>query len=316
MDDRGELRIGAAHIAEEFLDVEATVEKDCEYIREAGELGLDLLVFPEYHVPSAPNWWEFSPDYSFEEYYVELLKNAVTVPGPAVEQLSTAAAEAGCVVVVGINLKEPNGHTLYNAQLVLDADGTVLGTRRKLVPTKSERMVHAGGTGRDVRVFETAIGTVGGLMCGEHLNHLLAFSLMAEGQEFHAASWPQYSSKYTRDDIERIIGVRTRFHAEAAKVPTALAMGTVTEELAEAIGAPELTTYPSMSAVISPKGEYLAGPEWDGEGIVHASIDPEQRLWEKSHHDLVGHYNRFDIFDLRINDASREPITRVSEEDR
>ncbi|MFB6195758.1 MAG: nitrilase-related carbon-nitrogen hydrolase [Haloplanus sp.] len=302
-------RIGAAQLAEVYLDRAATVAKDCDYIRRAGDLGLDLLVFPEYHVPASPKWFRHDPDLTFEEYYRRLLDEAVTPSSPAVDRLSEAAADAECAVVVGVNWKEtPGAGTLYNAQLYLDADGSVLGVRRKLVPTLYERLVHAGGSGADVRVFDSSVGTLGGLLCGEHLNHLLAFALLAQGQELHAASWPRYVG-YDREALDRLIGVRTRFHAEAAKAPTALAMGTVTDDLADAIGKPSLSEGPSLSAVVGPTGEYLAGPKFDGEGIVHAEVDLADRALEHSHHDLAGHYNRFDVFDLHVDREARTPVT-------
>jgi nitrilase len=305
----GRVHVGAAQVAEVYLDRAATVEKDCEYVRQAGDLGLDLLVFPEYHVPASPKWFRHDPDLDFETYYRRLLAEAVTVPSPAVDRLAEAAADAECALVVGINYKErPTAGTLYNAQLYVDSDGSVLGVRRKLVPTLYERLVHAGGDGTDVRTFDTALGTVGGLMCGEHLNHLLAFALLAQGQELHAASWPRYVG-YDREALQRLIGVRTRFHAEAAKTPTALAMGTVTDELADAIGEPELSDGPSLSAVVGPTGEYLAGPRFEGEGIVHAEVDLNDRALEHAHHDLAGHYNRFDIFDLHVDRGERSPLS-------
>ncbi|MFB6102193.1 MAG: nitrilase-related carbon-nitrogen hydrolase [Haloplanus sp.] len=308
-ESRRTLRIGAAQVAEVYLDRAATIRKDCEYVRRAGELGLDLLVFPEYHVPASPKWFRHDPDLTFEEFYERLLAEAVTAQSPAVDRLTEAASDADCAVVIGVNWKaEPTAGTLYNAQLYIDADGSLLGVRRKLVPTLYERLVHAGGSGVDVQVFDASMGTLGGLMCGEHLNHLLAFALLAQGQELHAASWPRYVG-YDREALQRLIGVRTRFHAEAGKVPTALAMGTVTDDLADAIGDPSLSEGPSLSAVVGPTGEYLAGPQFDGEGIVHAAVDLTDRAHEQSHHDITGHYNRFDIFDLHVDRGAQTPLS-------
>lgn len=303
------LRIGAAQVAGVYLDRAATVREDCEYIRRAGEQGVDLLVFPEYHIPASPKWFRHDPDLSFEAYYERLLAEAVRPGSRAVDRLAEAADDADCAVVVGVNwTPDDTAGTLYNARLYLDADGSVLGVRRKLVPTLYERLLHAGGDGTDVRVFESSIGTLGGLLCGEHLNHPLAFALLAQGEELHAAGWPRYVG-YDREALERLIGVRTRFHAEAAKAPTALAMGTVTDELAADIGKPSLSDGPSLSAVIGPTGEYLAGPKFEGEGIVHATVDPSARAREHSHHDLAGHYNRFDVFDLHVDRGAHTPLS-------
>lgn len=89
---QGTLRVGAAQVAEAYLDREGTVEKDCRYIREAGELGLDLLAFPEFHVPSRPTWYRFVDDVAFEDYYAALFDQAVTVPGPAASRSSSPPA--------------------------------------------------------------------------------------------------------------------------------------------------------------------------------------------------------------------------------
>ena len=311
-DDHATYRVGAAQVAEVFMDREATVEKDCAYIREAGELGLDLLVFPEFHIPARPTWHQHT-DRPFDEYYKELFDNAVAVPGPVTERLSEAAHQAGVAVVVGVNEKVADtAGTMYNSLVFIDKDGTLLGVRRKLVPTLGERLFHTGGTGEDVCTFESSLGTLGGLMCGEHTNHLLCYSMLAQGEELHAAAWPAFP-KYDREVRERRIGIRTRYHAFTGGVPTVAATGVVTEELADAIGAPDLPTDSGTSSIIAPTGEYLDGPMWEGEGIVHAEIDMGDRVRSKASHDVTGHYNRFDVFSLTVNQQRHDPIQFVDD---
>jgi nitrilase len=146
--------------------------------------------------------------------------------------------------------------------------------RRKLVPTPYERLVHAGGSGADVRVFDAAVGTVGCLLCGEHLNHVLAFALLAQGQASHAASWPRYVGD-DREALERRPDAVSRRGGESTDRARD---GTVTDDLAAAIGDPTLSEGPSLSAVVSPSGEYPAGP-------------------------------RFDVFDLHVDRDPREPVS-------
>lgn len=305
-------RIGAAQVAEVYMDREATVEKDIEYIHEAGKLDLDMLVFPEFHIPAAPGWYRYI-DTTQKEYYKQLFDNAVTVPGPAIDQLCEAARQANVAVVMGINEKiEGTAGTMYNSLVFIDNEGSLLGVRRKLVPTNIERLFHAGGTGKDVCVFDSSLGTISGLMCGEHTNHLASYSVLAQGEELHAAAWPAFP-QYDRDIRKKNIGIRTRYHAFTGGVPVASASGVVTEELAEAIGVPDLSTDSGTSSIIAPSGEYLAGPKWEGEGIVHAEIDLGNRVRSKATHDITGHYNRFDIFSLTINRQSHDPIKYVNE---
>lgn len=307
-------RVGAAQVAEVYMDSVATVEKDCEYIQEAGELGLDLLVFPEFHIPAAPGWSRYVED-SHDIYYKQLFDEAVTVPGPIIDRLCEAAAEADVVVVCGINEKVAGtGGTMYNSQVFIDNDGTLLGVRRKIMPTSVERLFHTGGTGEDVRTFDSSLGNLGGMMCGEHTNHLLGYAILAQGESIHAAAWPAFP-QYDRETREARIGIRTKFHAFTGGVPTVCATGVVTEELAAAIGAPDLSTDSGTSAIVSPSGTYLAGPRWEGEGIVHAKVDMGDRVRSKATHDVTGHYNRFDIFNLTVNRDPHHPIQFVEEHD-
>ena len=307
-DTQQQLHVGAAQVAEVYLDREETIQKDCTYIERAGKQGIDLLVFPEFHVPASPHLYTYDDSYTFEEFYERLFENAVTVPGPAIDEICAAAKEANTAVVLGINEKRPNtAGTLYNSLVFVDADGTLLGVRRKLMPTSTERLFHAGGSGEDVRVFESSIGTLGGLVCGEHTNHLASYSLLALNEELHAAAWPAFPN-YDREARERRIGIRTRYHAFTGAVPTVAASGVINEELAESVGRPGWGADSGTSSIIAPDGQYLAGPKWEGEGIVSAHIDLGERTRIKSKHDVVGHYNRFDIFDVRVNQKPHEPI--------
>jgi predicted amidohydrolase len=49
-------------------------------------------------------------------------------------------------MVVSIGVNERDGGTLYNTQLLFDADGTLIQRRRKITPTHFERMIWARAT--------------------------------------------------------------------------------------------------------------------------------------------------------------------------
>jgi nitrilase len=55
--------------------------------------------------------------------FLKLLDQSVTVPSLVTEALSEACRQAGVVVSIGVN--ERDGGTLYNTQLLFDADGTL-----------------------------------------------------------------------------------------------------------------------------------------------------------------------------------------------
>ena len=60
------------------------------------------------------------------------------------------------------------GGTLYNAMLFIDNTGEIMGCRRKLVPTVAERTIWGRGDGSDLTVYNTDLGNIGGLICGEN----------------------------------------------------------------------------------------------------------------------------------------------------
>ena len=56
------------------------------------------------------------------------------------------------------------------------------------------------------------------------------------------------------------------------------------------------------SCIIDPYGHYLTEPVWDQEAIIYAELDMSLPSSCKMEHDVVGHYARPDILELKIND--------------
>lgn len=305
------VRLAAAQVAEVYLDAEATIEKDCEYVRRAGEEGVDLVVFPEFHVPAAPQWCKYDDGYDHGEYYAALYENSIDVSdGPGrLAPLCEAAREAGVAVVIGITQRAAGPATsMYNAQAFIDSHGNFLGTRRKLVPTKRERLFHCGGDGTDLRTFDSELGALGGLICGEHTNPLAIFATLAAGEDLHAACWPAFAWR-DEETRTRNVGIRSQYHSFVGQVPTVAATGVVDDSLAEAIGKPEWAGTGGTSSVIGSDGAVLAGPKLEGEGLVVTDVPLSEQVEGKATHDILGHYNRFDVFDLRVDRTPHTPIT-------
>jgi aliphatic nitrilase len=104
------------------------------------------------------------------------------------EAVAAAARRHGMVVVLGVN--ERDHGSLYNAQLIFDADGRLVLKRRKITPTFHERMIWGQGDGSGLRVVDTAVGRIGALACWEHYNPLARYALMAQHEEIHVAQFP------------------------------------------------------------------------------------------------------------------------------
>jgi nitrilase len=99
-----EFTLGAAQAAPVYFDREASTDKACELIREAGKLNVDLLGFGETWLPGYPF---FHPTSHLAESRVRYLENAVEIPSPTTERLCDAAREARTDVAIGVAELDP-----------------------------------------------------------------------------------------------------------------------------------------------------------------------------------------------------------------
>ena len=213
------------------------------------------------------------------------------------------------VVVIGIN--ERDGGSLYNTQLIFDADGSLLGKRRKIMPTFHERMVWGWGDGSGLRVFETKIGRIGALICWEHYMPLARYALISEGEEIHCSHFP---GSMAGDSMSKQIDAAIRHHAVESGAFVVNATGWLTDKQREEIASDKsLLKYLRggiCTGIVSPYGLYLAGPLPEGEGMAVAEINLKDIVRQKNVLDTVGHYSRPDILRLKID---RSPWKIVEE---
>ena len=151
---------------------------------------MQFATFPETVVPYYPYFSFVQPACQIiaGREHLKLLDQAVTVPSPATDAIGEACRQAGVVVSIGVN--ERDGGTLYNTQLLFDADGTLIQRRRKISPTYHERMVWGQGDGSGLRAVDSKVGRIGQLACWEHYNPLARYAMMADGEQIHSAMYP------------------------------------------------------------------------------------------------------------------------------
>ncbi len=323
-DEFPKVTVAAVQAAPVYLDREATVERACRLIEEAGRRGARVIGFPEGFVPGHPLWYHFHPATGprSREYATRLFKNAVAVPSPATEALGQAAQRAQAYVVIGVCEKVPaTVGTLYNSLLFFDPHGRVVSVHRKLTPTVGERLVHAPGMPVGLRVLETEYGGISGLMCGENSNPLAVFALIAQQTMIHVASWPNLPGRGMLARSERAL-LAGRAFAFAAKAFVLNCCGTVTDEMVEVLAYTsddraflrrrDLT---GGSSIVGPTGDAIAGPLGSEDGILCAEVDLEACLSERMVHDFAGHYNRPDVFEVRVHSRGPQMLRWSGEDD-
>jgi aliphatic nitrilase len=309
-DSYPKLRIAAVQAAPVFLNREATVEKACRLIREAGRNGAQIVGFPEGFIPAHPVWFHFHPVLSPEclAWGTELFKNAIEVPSPATDALCQAAREANAYVVMGLCERRPGTTgTMYNTQLFISRQGQIVGKHQKVQPTIGERLVHTGGFGDTMCAFESEYGPISGLICGENQNPLAVFALAADSTVVHVASWPHFFQKGWHT-MGHVADLASRALSYMAKCFVINACGTINEEMRRLLPLTDrdrayLEDPANLggSSIISPSSRVIAGPLGSEEDILYADADLEEAVRAKLTHDFAGHYNRPDVFQLRLN---------------
>lgn len=312
-------KVAAVQAAPVFLDTEATIDKACALIAEAAANGAKLVAFPEVFISAYPYWSWLTNPIEGSAWFERLVRSAITVPGPEVDRLCAAARAHDCVVVIGCNERDHRRlGTLFNTNLIIGADGALLGKHRKLVPTWAEKLTWAGGDGSSLRVYDTPVGPLGTLACGENTNTLARFALLSEGELVHVANYIALPVAPASYNMAEAIRIRAAAHCFEGKLFTIVSCTAISEEIIAAMEglhpqARQLLGRPNsaFSGVIDPQGNVIGQPLIDAEGIVYAEIDLGQCIQPKQMHDILGGYNRFDVFDLRVNRAPLAPASFI-----
>lgn len=305
----GKVVVAAAQVVAPLFDIRAAVAKCCGVIAEAAAQGARLVVFPESFLPGFPIWNGLYRPIDGHSFFRRFAENSLDVNSELFAEICAAAARHRIFVNLGFSERSSASRgCLWNSQVLIGDNGAVLNHHRKLVPTFYEQLSWNRGDALGLRVIDTAIGRVGGLICGENNNPLARYVLMSGAEEIHCANYPSIwpfrdpraSAPY---DLRKAIHFRAAAHSFEAKVFTIVSASVLDDEtvaiVSEGNGEIEaiMRACPqACSMVISPMGDIIAEKAPGEEGLLLAEIDLAGLVELKQHHDMAGYYNRSELF--------------------
>ena len=290
------------------FDTDACVAKAIGLTAAAAADGAKLVVFPEAFVPGYPKGLNYglvvgARDPAGREEFRLYLDAAIEVPGPQTQRLGEAAATQRCYLVIGVIERELG--TCYCTVLFFGPDGALLGKHRKLMPTAMERMIWGFGDGSTLTVVDSPYGRIGAVICWENYMPMLRMAMYAKNVALYCA--PTADDRDTWLPSMRHVALEGRcFVLSACQF---LRRRDFPASVRVSLGdSPDAVLMRGGSAIVSPLGQVLAGPHFDGETILSADLDLDEIGRGKFDFDAAGHYSRPDVFELIVNE---KPMSAV-----
>ncbi|UZR94868.1 carbon-nitrogen hydrolase family protein [Chondrinema litorale] len=281
-----------------LFNKDACVQKIIKLSKEAAAQGASLVVFPESFIPAYPRGLSFgtvvgSRTESGRYVWLRYFENSIDAYGDEMHLLQEAAKELGIFLVVGITEKDmQSGGTLYCSMVFIDASGKLLGVHRKLKPTGAERIIWGEGDGSSLKVYDTELGKIGGLICWENYMPLSRMALYQQGVQVYIA--PTADARETWQATMQHIACEGRYFVLGCNQFVKKDMYP-TEYLVELSNQPEIMCK-GGSSIYHPLGKVLVEPVYNEEKIILTEIDLDECTKAKMDFDVTGHYHRPDVF--------------------
>jgi nitrilase len=303
------VKVAVVQAAPVAFDRERTLEKVALLAADAARQGAQLVLFPEAFVSAYPRGLDFGATVgersaAGREEFRRYWESSVDVPGPAVDSLGGIARDNRIYLVIGVI--ERDQATLYCTVLFFAPDGPFLGKHRKIMPTGAERLVWGFGDGSTMPVFDTPLGKLGAVICWENYLPLMRAAMYAKGIEIYCA--PTADGRDSWIATVRHIAVEGRCFVLSANQFNRRRDFPADYPLPQG-GDPGAVLSRGGSCIVDPFGNFLAGPNFEGEAVLLAELERAQIVRGKYDLDVVGHYARPDIFQLQVDERKKQPVS-------
>ncbi|CAG8040670.1 unnamed protein product [Penicillium salamii] len=331
--------------------LEATLGALKQITQHAASKGVHLLLFPEAYLGGYPRTCDFGTAVGarapygrdqFLEYFRAAVDLGDTPAGAGddwVERklpnakgrdhrgdgtrefLEQISRETGVFIATG--LIEKAGGSLYCSALYVDPLRGILGKRRKVMPTGSERLVWAQGSPSTLKAITTELNgvklTIAAAICWESFMPLLRQSLYSQNVNIYLA--PTADSRDTWLPLMRTVGGEGRTFVLSCNqcVRYNELPSWITEQNKSSEEASDRYISRGGSCIVGPLGEVVAEPIWDvstddssdgssiDNGLVISEIDLEDCERGRLDMDVAGSYSRNDAFQLTVDGLDLNP---------
>lgn len=287
-----------------------SAQKAAALVLQAAQNGARLIVFPEAFLGGYPKGASFGTPVGMRkpegrEDYRRYHAAAIDLDGPEVQAIEEATRATGAFVVIGVI--ERDGGTVYCTALFFDGGKGLVAKHRKLMPTAAERLIWGFGDGSTMPVIDTQLGRVGAVICWENYMPMLRMAMFDQGITLYCA--PTADDRDTWAATMRHVALEGRCHVLSACQH--ITRAAYPDDYDCALGDdPDTVLLRGGSMIVGPLGQVLAGPDFSGETILYAKIDPAEVIRAKYDFDVTGHYARPDVFSLAVNVAPQRAVRR------
>ena len=285
-----------------FFDKEKTLKKLEALVKTYSKEGCQLIVFPESFVPGYPRGFDFgakigSRSDAGRQLYADYAFNSIDLESDDRSRLEKLSKEQNTYLVIGVTEKQNTNGSLYCSMLYISPAQGLLGVHRKIKPTGTERLIWAEAAGESLVSFQTPIGKLGGLICWENYMPLARMSMYKKGVEIYIA--PTADSREEWTATMKHIALEGRCFVIGCNQYYTKSM--YPEKYEDSLKDEPENLCPGGSIIVSPLGQVIAGPLFNEAGVLVAELDLNDVAKSKLDFDVIGHYARNDIFELKVN---------------